>query len=298
MTATASEFFSLGGDLPVRRIGYGAMRLTDTPTSRGGGTAHIWRPPTDRAEALAVLRGAVELGVNLIDTADAYALGGNEKLIAEALHPYRDDLVVATKIGNTRPGPEEWVPLGHPAYLRQQTELSLRRLRVDRIDLLYLHRIDPAVPIADQIGTLYQLQQEGKVRHIGLSEVSVPELQTAAKITPIAAVQNHYNLLARQHEAVVDYTAEHGIAFVPYFPIAMGEHARPDSPVATIAAQIGATPAQVALAWLLHRSPTTIPIPGTASITHLAENMGALEFALSDDQFARLTAIGDPVNAA
>ncbi|MGW4095155.1 aldo/keto reductase [Nocardia sp. NPDC004750] len=297
MVATASEIFNLGGDLPVRRIGYGAMRLTDTPTSRGGGTAHIWRAPTDRAAMLAVLRGAIELGVNLIDTADAYALGANEELVAEALHPYRGDLVVATKVGNTRPGPEEWVPLGRPAYLRQQTELSLRRLQVDRIDLLYLHRIDPTVPLADQVGTLHQLQLEGKVRHIGLSEVSLQELQTATAITPIAAVQNHYNLIARQHDSVLDYTSKHGIAFIPYFPIAMGEHARPDSPVATIAAQIDATPAQVALAWLLHRSPTTIPIPGTTSLTHLAENMEALHIAMSDDQFARLTALGNPENA-
>ncbi|WP_203237030.1 aldo/keto reductase [Nocardia panacis] len=291
MTTTTSKSFSIGGDLPVRRIGYGAMRLTDSPETRNGGAAHIWRPPTDRAAVIAVLRGAADLGVNLIDTADSYALGANEELIAEALHPYGEDLVVATKIGNTRPGPQEWVPLGHPAYLRQQTELSLRRLRVDRIDLLYLHRIDPNVPLADQVGTLRQLREEGKVRHIGLSEVSVAELRAAMDITPIAAVQNVYNLVARQHDAVLEFAAEHDIAFVPYFPVAMGEHARPDSPVAALAKEIGATPAQVALAWLLRRSKTVVPIPGTASLTHLAENIDALDITLSDDQFARLSAL-------
>ncbi|MQY28017.1 aldo/keto reductase [Nocardia aurantia] len=290
--------FLLGGDLPVHRIGYGAMRLTDSPDMRRGAAAPVWRPPTDRADAVAVLRRAIELGVNLIDTADSYALGANEELVADALHPYRDDLVIATKIGNTRPGPDEWVPLGHPAYLRQQAELSLRRLRVDHLDLLYLHRVDPAVPFADQIGALHRLRAEGKVRHIGLSEVSVAELAAAQAITPIAAVQNRYNLIDREHEPVLEYAAAHGIAFVPYFPIAMGAHAGPDSPVATVAAELGATPGQVALAWLLRRSEVVVPIPGTVSPAHLAENVGALDLALSDDRFARLSALGDRANAA
>ncbi|MBH5334752.1 aldo/keto reductase [Streptomyces pactum] len=286
--STDTTVFHLGGDLPVRRIGYGAMRLAGAPEARRGATAAIWEAPTDRAAAVALLREAVDLGVNLFDTADAYALGANEELLAEALHPYRDGVVVATKAGVLRPSPTEWVTHGHPAYLRQQAELSLRRLRTDRIDLFYLHRIDPDYPLADQLGALRQLREEGKVRHIGLSEVTVEQLTEAESIVPVAAVQNVYNLAERGHDAVIDHTAGRGIAFVPYFPVAMGGHADPDGPLATVARETGATPSQAALAWLLHRAPNVIPIPGTSSPAHLAENTGALTVRLSDDQFARL----------
>ncbi|MGR7003399.1 aldo/keto reductase [Yinghuangia aomiensis] len=236
-----------------------------------------------------MLRAAVGLGVDLVDTADAYALGESEELVAEALHPYREGVVVATKVGVVRPAPDAWVPLGHPAYLRQQAELALRQLRVDRLDLLQLHRIDPEYPLADQIGALAQLRDEGKVRHIGLSEATVGQLREADTITPIASVQNMYNLGFRQHEAVLDYATERGIAFIPFFPVAMGAHAGPDGPVAEIARELGATPAQTALAWLLHRSPVVLPIPGTTSVAHLRENVEALDVRLSAEQFARLS---------
>ncbi|MEV6276496.1 aldo/keto reductase [Nocardia sp. NPDC051832] len=285
--------FLLGGELKVNRIGYGAMRLAAAPEPGfEAGMGHIWRAPVDREAAKAVLRAAVESGVNLIDTADSYALGENEELVAEALHPYLDDVVIATKIGVARPSPTEWVPVGHPAYLRQQAELSLRRLKLDRIDLLQLHRIDPSVPLADQIGALHQLREEGKVRHIGLSEVTVDQLRAAEQITPIASVQNMYNLAERGHEAVLAYAADHDIAFIPFFPVAGGDHAGPGSPVAEVAEEIGATPAQTALAWLLRKSPTVLPIPGTTSPAHLAENIAAGDVRLSDDQFERLSAIG------
>jgi aryl-alcohol dehydrogenase-like predicted oxidoreductase len=270
----------IGGDLRVDRLGYGAMRLTGDPG--------IFTPPKDRASAVAVLRRAVELGVNFIDTADAYALGDNEALIAEALHPYRDDLVIATKGGNTRPSPGEWVAVGHPAYIRQQAELSLRRLKTDRIDLYQIHRLDPNLPVADQIETVAALQKEGKIRHIGLSEVTVEQLKEAQQVAPIASVQNLYNLVTRQSEDVLDYTAEQGIAFIPWFPIAAGQHAGPDGPVAKIAAEAGATPAQTALAWLLRRSDNIVPIPGTSSIAHLEENVAAREVELTDAQYEAL----------
>lgn len=281
---TNTQVFRLGGDLAVRRIGYGAMRLANAPHERSGMTAPIWTAPTDRAESIALLRKAVDLGVNLFDTADAYALGANEELLAEALQPHRDDVVIATKVGVLRPSPAEWIPHGHPGYLRQQAELSLRRLRTDRLDLLYLHRVDPAYPLADQIGALGQLQEEGKVRHIGLSEVSVEEIEEAARIAPIASVQNVYNLAERGHDPVIDHTAERGIAFVPYFPVSGGEQ----EALSEVAAELGATPSQTALAWLLHRAPNVLPIPGTSSPAHLAENAGALELALAEAQFKRL----------
>ncbi|MEU5978278.1 aldo/keto reductase [Streptomyces sp. NPDC047315] len=280
--------FAIGGDLPVRRIGFGTMRLADGPGAPTGAKAPVWTAPSDRPAAIALLRRAVELGVRLVDTADAYALGAGEELVAEALHPYGDEVAVATKVGVLRPGPTEWVPLGHPAYLRQQAELSLRRLRTDRIDLLHLHRIDPAFPLAEQIGALRRLREEGKVRHIGLSEVSVEQLVEAERIAPIASVQNLYNLAARDHEAVVDHTAARGIAFLPFFPIAMGDHAGADGLLAAVAKDIGATPSQTALAWLLHRSPTMIPIPGTSSLAHLRENTEALAIRLTDEQFTRI----------
>ncbi|SNX57736.1 aryl-alcohol dehydrogenase-like predicted oxidoreductase [Streptomyces sp. TLI_55] len=281
---TNTQVFRLGGDLAVRRIGYGAMRLANAPHERSGMTAPIWTAPTDRAESIALLRKAVDLGVNLFDTADAYALGANEELLAEALQPHRDDVVIATKVGVLRPSPAEWITHGHPAYLRQQAELGLRRLRTDRLDLLYLHRIDPAYPLADQIGALRQLQEEGKVRHIGLSEVSVAEIEEAARIVPIASVQNVYNLAERGHDPVIDHTAGRGIAFVPYFPVSGGDQ----EALSEVAAELGATPSQTALAWLLHRSPNVLPIPGTSSPAHLAENAGALELALTEAQFKRL----------
>ncbi|MFE9766463.1 aldo/keto reductase [Streptomyces sp. NPDC005808] len=294
MTKTATNTssnttFTLGGDLPVRRIGYGTMRLADGPGDPTGGEAHIWRAPADRDGAIAVLRRAVDLGVTLFDTADAYALGAGEELVAEALRPYAGEVAVATKVGVARPSPTEWVPLGHPAYLRQQAELSLRRLRVDRIDLLQLHRIDPDYPLAEQIGALKQLQDEGKVRHIGLSEVTVEQIEEATAVAPVASVQNLYNLAARDHDAVLDHATAQGIAFLPFFPIAMGEHAAPGSPVAEVARELDASPAQTALAWLLHRAPNVIPIPGTTSLAHLEENLGAHQVTLSESQFARLS---------
>jgi pyridoxine 4-dehydrogenase len=292
-TTNPARIFPIGGDLPVTRIGLGTMRLTNASARhRPAAEAEIWNAEQDRSEAIAFLRAAVELGVDLLDTADAYGLGDGETQIAEALSPYRPGLVVATKVGVARPSPSEWVPLGHPAYLRQQAELSLRRLRVERIDLLQLHRIDPAVPLEDQVGALAQLRDEGKVRHIGLSEVTAEQLTAALAVAPIATVQNLYNLAERASDPVVELAAERGIAFVPYFPVAMGAHAGPEGPVAEIAREIGATPAQVAVAWLLHRSPTVIPIPGTSSAGHLRENLAALDLALTPDQFARLDALG------
>ncbi|MFE1549205.1 aldo/keto reductase [Streptomyces sp. NPDC058718] len=283
-----STIFQLGGDLPVRRIGYGTMRLADGPGDPTGPEARIWSAPADRAAALTLLRTAAEAGVTLFDTADAYALGAGEELLGEALRPYGDSVAVATKVGVVRPSPTEWVPLGHPAYLRQQAELSLRRLGTERIDLLYLHRLDENYPVAEQVGAVRRLQEEGKVRHIGLSEVTVAQLEEAESVAPIAAVQNLYNLATRGHEAVVEHTAGRGIAFVPFFPIAMGGHAGPDGPVARVAREIGATPSQTALAWLLHRAPHILPIPGTSSAAHLLENLGALDVTLTEEQFARL----------
>jgi pyridoxine 4-dehydrogenase len=283
------ETFQIGGDLPVRRIGLGAMRLADDPRSRRNPRqAVIWRPPTDPDSARAVLRRAVELGVTLIDTADAYSLGGNEELIARALHPYPEELVIATKVGATRPNPTEWVPLGRPEYLRQQVELGLRRLRVERIDLLQLHRVDPRVPLVEQVGALRQLREAGKIRHIGLSEVTVAQLREALTVAPIASVQNLYHLTARQYEEVLDFCTSRGIGFLPFFPLAAGGHAAGSGTIARVAAAVGATPAQVALAWLLHRSPVTIPIPGTTSAGHVQENLDALAVRLSEEQFTQL----------
>ncbi len=286
-----STVFRLGGDLPVRRIGYGTMRLADGPGDPTGPEARIWTAPADRAAAVRLLRTAADAGVTLFDTADAYALGAGEELLAAALAPYGDEVAVATKVGVVRPSPTEWVPLGHPAYLRQQAELSLRRLRTERIDLLHLHRLDENVPVAEQLGALRRLQEEGKVRHIGLSEVTVAQLTEAEAEAPVAAVQNLYNLSARDHEAVLEHTAGRGIAFVPFFPIAMGGHAAPGGPVAAVARELGATPSQTALAWLLHRAPHVLPIPGTSSERHLKENLGALDVPLTDEQFARLSAV-------
>jgi pyridoxine 4-dehydrogenase len=235
-----------------------------------------------------VLRRAVELGVTFIDTADSYDLGDNEELLAEALYPYRPGVVIATKSGHINLG-REWIPLGRPEYLRQQAELSLRRLRLDRIDLYQLHRIDPTVPLADQIGALRQLQDEGKVRHVGLSAVTIHQLTQAEKITPIVSVQNRYNLTDRASEDVLEYCERRGIAFIPWLPVAPMTRAHVGDVVTAIADRLGATRAQVALAWLLRRSPVMLPIPGTSSLAHLEENVAAASLSLSADDFAQLT---------
>jgi aryl-alcohol dehydrogenase-like predicted oxidoreductase len=281
-TASASGTFAIGGDLTVNRLGYGTMQLT------GPG---VWDYPADRETPVAVLRRAVELGVNLIDSADAYGPYVTDEFIRTALHPYADDLVIATKVGFTRQGPNKWTPVGRPEYLRQQTELNLRNLGVDRIDLLQLHRIDPKVPLADQLGELKKLQTEGKIRHIGLSEVSVAELEEAREIVDIVSVQNLYNLTNRGAEDVLEYAEANSIAFIPWFPLATGKLAGEGSPLAELAASHGSTPSQLALAWLLRRSPVITPIPGTSSVAHVEDNIAAAGITLTDDEFAALTAI-------
>jgi pyridoxine 4-dehydrogenase len=267
--------YSIGGDLPVNRLGFGAMHLT----------GDVWGEPDDRQAAVAVARRAVELGLNFIDTADSYGLGVSERVLADALHPYPEGLVIGTKAGQSRPSKSEWRPLGRPEYLRQQAELSLRRLRVECLDLFYLHRIDPQGPRADQFGALQQLQQEGKVRHVGLSEVTVEDIEEAQSAIKVASVQNLYNVGQRHYNNVVDYCERQGIAFMAWLPIGSGAHARPDGPLATVAKELGATPAQIALAWLLHRSPAIIAIPGTSSITHLEEDAEAAAIDLTPAQF-------------
>lgn len=272
-TMNDTSTLTIGGDLPVHRLGFGAMRLTGEPG---------W---PDRSTSVAIARRAVELGVTFIDTADSYDLGDNEALLAEALHPYRQGVVIATKGGNVNVG-RDWIPLGRPEYLRQQAELSLRRLRVDRIDLYQLHRIDPTVPLADQLGALRRLQDEGKVRHVGLSKVTVDQLVEVEKITPIVSVQNRYSLADRTSEDVLEHCERRGIAFIPWRPLATPTG---DS-VTTVARRLGATHSQVALAWLLHRSPVMLPIPGTSSRVHLEENLAATNLAIDADDFARLAA--------
>jgi len=280
-TATASGTFTIGSDLTVTRLGYGAMQLT------GEG---IWGEPADRGEAIRVLQRAVELGVTLIDTADSYGPYVAEEIIREALHPYAEDVVIATKAGLLRTGPGEWHPLGRPEYLRQECEMSLRRLGLERIDLYQLHRIDPQVPVAESVGALRELQDEGKIRHIGLSEVSVSELQEAQQTAEIVTVQNLYNLGHRDAEPLLDHCEEHGIGFIPWFPLATGGLATPGGPLAALSEEHGASPSQLALAWLLRRSPVILPIPGTSSVSHLEENVAGAELALSDDQFEALSA--------
>ena len=281
-TAHASGTFSIGGDVPVARLGFGTMQLT------GPG---VWGEPEDRASAIAVIRRAVELGVTLIDTADVYGPYVTDSLIREALHPYADDIVIATKVGFTRQGPNQWIPVGRAEYLRQQTELNLRNLGVETIDLLQLHRIDPKVSIEEQIGELKKLQDEGKVRHIGLSEVSVDDLDAARKVADIVSVQNLFNLTNRSSQSVLDYADANGLAFIPWFPLATGKLAGPGSALAEIAASQGRTPSQVALAWLLHRSPNILPIPGTSSVAHVEENIAAADIQLTDAEYAELDAI-------
>ncbi|GAA2009915.1 aldo/keto reductase [Nakamurella flavida] len=266
---------------PVRRLGYGAMRIT------GPG---IWGEPADRDTAIAVVRRAVELGVDFIDTADSYGPGTSEEIIGDAFGEYPAGLRIATKAGLTRTGPNEWIPLGRPEYLRQQAELSLHRLHVDVLDLWQLHRIDPAVDRAEQFGTLRALQDEGKVRALGLSQVSVDEIKAAQEVFTVATVQNRYNLTDRSSADVLEYCEQQGIGFIPWAPVSAGELARPGGPVDTAAKELGATPSQVALAWVLQRSPVMLPIPGTGSIAHLEDNLAAATLTLPADVVAALDA--------
>ena len=277
--AARSGAFAIGGDLPVHRLGFGAMRLT------GKG---IWGEPPDPKECVAVLRRAVELGITLIDTADSYGPKVSERFIAEALHPYPNDLVIATKAGFQRPGPNKWVADGQPEHLRAACEGSLRRLKLERIDLFQLHRIDPKVALQDQIGALLDLQGEGKIRHIGLSEVTVGQIDAVRRIASVASVQNRYNLADRNSEDVLDYCTRENIGFIPWFPLATGDLAKWGSPLARVAAKLDARPAQVALAWLLRKSPVMLPIPGTSKVKHLEENTAAALLDLDDSIMGEL----------
>ncbi|MGW4913268.1 aldo/keto reductase [Streptomyces sp. NPDC004270] len=281
--AEAAGTFRLGGDLEINRLGYGTMQLTGTG---------VWGEPKDRGEAVRVIKRAVELGVNFFDTADAYGPEVTDNLLREALHPYGDDIIVATKVGQTRQGPNLWTPLGRPDYLRQQVEMSLRRLGVERIDLLQLHRIDPDTPFEDQIGELKKLQDEGKIRHIGLSEVTVAEVKAAQEIAPIVSVQNLYNLTNRSSEELLDWATEQGIGFIPWFPLATGQLTGEGSPLTELAKQHNASPSQLALAWLLKRSPVMLPIPGTSSVAHLEDNLAGAAIELTDDEFEALSKAG------
>jgi pyridoxine 4-dehydrogenase len=281
--AAKSGSFSLGGELRVNRLGFGTMRLT------GPG---IWGEPANRAEAIAVLRRAVELGINFIDTADSYGPHVAEDLIREALHPYPKGLVIATKAGLVRTAPNAWVPLGRPEYLRQQCEMSLRRLHLERIELFQLHRIDPKVPADEQFGLLKDLRSEGKIRFAGLSEVTVGEIQAARKVLPIVSVQNLYNITDRKHEDVLDYCTRENLAFIPWFPLATGSLAKPGSALDRIAERLDADPGQLALAWLLKKSKATLPIPGTSKVKHLEENTAAAQLELDDATFGELDRLG------
>ena len=278
--AAASGTVDIGG-LSVRRLGFGTMRLT------GKG---IWGPPADHDESIRVLRRAVELGVTFIDTADSYGPYVAEELIREALHPYPDDVLIATKAGLLRTGPDVWVPLGNPSYLRQEVEMSLRRLGLERIDLMQLHRVDANFPLEDQLGELVKMKDEGKIGHIGLSEVDVEQLKAAQQIAPIVSVQNLYNLANRSAEAVLDEAEAQGIAFIPWFPLAAGPLAAADGPLHQLAVDHDATPSQLALAWLLKRSPVMLPIPGTSQVSHLESNIAAAQIELTDDEFDAISA--------
>jgi aryl-alcohol dehydrogenase-like predicted oxidoreductase len=283
MTLTAETIaraghFSIGGDMPVVRLGFGAMRVTG---------AGIWGEPEDRAESLRTLRRVPELGINLIDTADSYGPEVSERLIREALHPYKG-LVIATKAGLLRPAPGTWTPLGKPEYLRQQVILSIRRLGVERLDLWQLHRIDPNTPQDEQFDAIKALQAEGLIRHVGLSEVSTKEIQAAQKYFQVATVQNLYNLANRSSEDVLDFCEKNGIGFIPWYPLAAGDLAKPGSQLESIAKKHGAAPSQIALAWLLRRSPNMLPIPGTSKVRHLEENVATVSIDLSDDDFKAL----------
>jgi len=282
--AARSGTFSIGGDLPVHRLGFGAMRIT------GKG---IWGPPDDHDEAIRVLRRSLELGITLIDTADSYGPEVSERLIAEALYPYPPELVIATKAGLQRPGPNQWREDGRPEYLRSRVHGSLERLRLECIELLQLHRIDPKVPVADQIGALTRLQEEGKIRHIGLSEVSVRQIQEVQSLTDVATVQNLYNLTNRKSEGVLAFCEAKGIGFIPWFPLATGNLASPGGRLASAAERLDATPSQVALAWLLHRSPVMLPIPGTSRVEHLEENTRSALLQLDQETVRELGLLHD-----
>jgi pyridoxine 4-dehydrogenase len=279
MTTTVSDSFTIGGDLEVRRLGFGAMRIT------GDG---IWGPPDDPDQARAVLRRTLELGVNLIDTADSYGPDVSEELIADTLAPYPDDLVIATKGGLRRTGPGEWPRDGRPERLKECCEGSLRRLKLDRIDLYQLHAPDDKVPYEDSVGALKELQEEGKIRHVGISNVSVEQLEQARSLVEVVTVQNRYNLSARDSEDVLEACERDGIGFIPWFPLATGDLATPGGPLDEIAGRHGATASQVALAWLLARSPVMLPIPGTSSVEHLEENTAALELRLSGEELRQI----------
>jgi aryl-alcohol dehydrogenase-like predicted oxidoreductase len=281
-TATAAGTFDIGGELTVNRMGFGAMRLT------GPG---VWGEPRDPDECRRVLRHAVDLDVNFIDTADSYGPHVSERLIAEALHPYPDDLVIATKGGLTRSGPDQWHADGRPEHLRDACEGSLARLRLERIDVYQLHRVDPKVPLEESVGALVELRDEGKIRHIGLSNVSVAQLHRAQEMTPIVSVQNRYSLADRGAEDVLEECTSAGLAFIPWYPLATGRLAQPGSALVEAAERHDATPAQIALAWLLQRSPVMLPIPGTSSVQHLEENVAATGIALSTDEIVELEAL-------
>jgi aryl-alcohol dehydrogenase-like predicted oxidoreductase len=277
--ASKSGTFAIGGDLPVYRLGFGAMRVT----GRG-----IWGPPKDRDEAIRVLKRCVDHGINLIDTAESYGPQVSEELIGEALAPYPKGMVIATKGGLDRPGPDNWVPNAKPARLREELDGSLRRLKLERIDLWQLHRIDTNVPEDEQFGAIAELQRAGKIRHVGLSEVTIDQIKRAEKFFKVVSVQNRYNLADREWESVLDYCERAGIGFIPWFPLATGKLAEPGGALANIAAKHGAAPSQIALAWLLKRSPVMLPIPGTSSVAHLDENMKGAEIELSDEEFASI----------
>lgn len=281
-TATASGTFSIGGTRPVTRLGYGTMQLT------GPG---VWGDPKDPDEAVRVLRRAVELGVTFFDTADSYGPAVAEPLLRKALHPYPDNLVIATKAGLTRSGPGEWRAVGRPEYLRQQAEMSLRLMGLEQIPLFQLHRIDPKVPLADQVGELKALQDEGKIAHIGLSEVTVAQLVEAGKYATIATVQNRFNVADRSAEELLVHAEAHDIGFIPWFPLATGELAAPGGKLDTIGQRLQASPSQLALAWLLHRSPVMLPIPGTSSVAHLEDNIAAADLLLTDADVEELNAV-------
>jgi pyridoxine 4-dehydrogenase len=280
--STPAKTFKIGSDLEVNRLGFGAMRLT------GKG---IWGEPKDADEAKRVLKRAVELGVNFIDTADSYGPAVSERLIGEALSPFPKGLVVATKAGLTRQGPDQWLPVGRPEYLAQQVEMSLRFLKTDVIDLWQLHRIDPKVPVEEALRVIAKLQKEGKIRHVGLSEVKPAEIDQARKVIDIVSVQNLYNLGDRQHEDVLEYCEKHGLAFIPWFPVAAGKLAQPGGKLDAIAKRHGTTIAQLSIAWLLHRSPVMLPIPGTSSVTHLEENLKAAEIFFSDAELKEIETV-------
>jgi pyridoxine 4-dehydrogenase len=279
--SSVKKTFTIGGDLEVNRLGYGAMRLT------GKG---IWGEPENPAEARRVLKRAVELGVNFIDTADSYGPVVSERLIGETLSPFPKGLVIATKAGFTRQGPDRWVQLGRPEYLVQQVEMSLRWLKTDRIDLWQLHRIDPKVPVEESLGAIAKLQSQGKIRHVGLSEVKPKEIDRARKSIEIVSVQNQYNVGDRQHEDVLEYCEAHKLAFIPWFPVAAGKLARPGGKLDKIAKRHGSTVSQISITWLLHRSPVMLPIPGTSSVAHLEENLKAAEISLSSEDTAEIEA--------